>query len=63
MAIMDRPIDHDGRSGPNYEPKPVTDETRKKRSEAMKEFNKKTGKVAQTGNGLMQHRRKAKASQ
>jgi hypothetical protein len=57
---MDNPIDHEGRKGRNYDPKPVDEEQRQKRSKAMKEFNRKTGKVTLQGNGLMQRRRMAK---
>lgn len=41
----------------NYMSRPVSEEERQKRSEAMKEFNRKTGKVTALGNALARRRK------
>ena len=46
-----KPIDHEKRTGHQYAPKPpVSDETKRKRSEAMKAFNRRTGKITAQAN-------------
>jgi hypothetical protein len=57
---MDKPIERQGQKSRNSAPKTLDKVTRKKLSEAMKEFNRKTGKVTQMSNALMQRRRIAK---
>lgn len=52
-------IDHERREGHQYAPKPPeSDETKRKRSEAMKAFNKRTGKVTALANFQVRRRKK-----
>ena len=54
------PVDHKKRIGKNYKGHPVSEETRHRASEAMKAFNRKTGKVTLQGNRLTGMKRKPK---
>jgi len=54
-------VDHLNRKGPPYQPKrPLTDEERKIRSEAMKAFNQKTGRGTALGNSMVRRKRIAR---
>jgi hypothetical protein len=51
-------INHEKRCGGNYAPKPpITEEARKQRSEAMKDFHRKTGKGTAMGNAQAKRRK------
>ena len=52
------PLNHKKREGHHYAPKPpVSDEMKRKRSDAMKNFNKRTGKVTALGNSMAKRRK------
>ena len=54
-------IDHDKRTSGVYDFQPgSSDETRRVKSERMKEFNRKTGKVTLMGNMVSRRARKPK---
>jgi hypothetical protein len=57
-----KPINHEKRKGGPYDSKPETsDELRQKRSELMKEFNRKTGKLTQQAHSVAFRRRLEKS--
>lgn len=55
-----QPIDHVKRQGGPYGPKRMSEEQRRKRSDAMKAFNRKTGKNTALGNARARMTRKPK---
>ena len=58
--LPEKPTKHSATEESSYAPNPVSDETRAKKSERMRELNRKTGRLTALANQMLARRRRSK---